>query len=112
MRRVFALLGFASVLSAAVASFVVLPQGASRAAATASEATFLIPASEGYGVADCLSGVNLECGQVIAAAWCEAQGYARAKSFGPAAAEDHTASVKPASARPDDGRPIAITCED
>jgi hypothetical protein len=109
MRRAAALLGFASVLGAAVASFVVLPQGATRAAPTAGEATFLIPASDGYGVADCLTGADPECGQVIATAWCEAQGYIRAASFGPAAAEDHTGSVEP-GVRRDRGQPISITC--
>ena len=46
------------------------------------EKTFLIPASEGYGVGECLTSPGSECGQVVADAWCEAQGFAAAQSFG------------------------------
>jgi len=36
------------------------------------EKTFLIPASEGYGVGECLTSPGSECGQVVADAWCGA----------------------------------------
>lgn len=110
MRRAFAFLGFASVLGAAVASFTAVPNGASRASAAPSEAVFLIPAADGYGVADCLSGANQECGTVVANAWCEAQGFARAQAFGPARPEDHTGSVETASLVEEPARPTVITC--
>ncbi len=51
----------------------------------------VIPASDGYGFDDCLSG-GKPCGQVIADAWCEAHGMAASVSFG--RAEDITASIK------------------
>lgn len=74
------------------------------------EKTFLIPAGEGYGVGDCLSDGSSECGQVVANAWCESQGFASAGSFGVASPEDHTGAIetaaKPAAA------PIRITCQD
>jgi hypothetical protein len=97
MRRTFAVLGFASVFGAAVASFTAMPNGASRASAGPHEATFLIPAADGYGVADCLSGQNPECGTVVANAWCEAQGFARAQAFGPARPETTPARSRPAT---------------
>ena len=50
----------------------------------------VIPASDGYGFDDCLSG-NKSCGKVIADAWCEAHGMAASLSFG--RADDVTASV-------------------
>ena len=50
----------------------------------------VIPASDGYGFDDCLSG-GKACGQVIADAWCEAHGMAASVSFG--RAEDITASL-------------------
>jgi hypothetical protein len=106
MRRTIAVLGFVSILASAAFSFTVLPNGTSRAA-TAHEATFLIPATDGYGVADCLSSGS-ECGKVVANAWCEAQGYTQAANFGLAAAEDATGTVGAASSRND--RPISITC--
>ena len=55
----------------------------------------VIPASDGYGFDDCLSG-GKACGQVIADAWCEAHGMAASVSYG--RAEDVTASIKGATA--------------
>lgn len=55
----------------------------------------VIPASDGYGFDDCLSG-NKSCGQTIADAWCEAHGMAA--SIGFSRAEDITASLAGAPA--------------
>ena len=74
------------------------------------EKTFLIPAGEGYGVGDCLSEGGSACGQVVADAWCESQGFASAGSFGIASPEDHTGSIEPA-VKPTEA-PIKITCQD
>lgn len=101
MRRALAVFGFAGLLASAAAA-VMVPNGKAAAAA---EETFLIPASEGYGVADCLTN-GAECGRVVANAWCEAQGYGLAASFGIAAPEDATASTGADSS----ARPISITC--
>lgn len=106
MRRTLTALGFTSVFAAASLLFTILPSDPSRAAAPEVE-TFLIPANDGYGVADCLTSGS-ECGQVVASAWCEAHGYGRAETFGVAAAEDATGSV--ATEKPKADRPIAITC--
>ncbi len=106
MRRTVAISGFVAFVAAAALSFLVLPSGSSRAATDS--ATFLIPASDGYGVAECLASGN-ECGRVIAQAWCEAQGFGRAEAFGPSRPEDATGSVEP-TPRSSEGRPIAITC--
>lgn len=51
----------------------------------------VIPATDGYGFEDCLSG-NKSCGHTIADAWCEAHGMAASVSFG--RAEDITASIR------------------
>lgn len=74
------------------------------------EKTFLIPAADGYGVGDCLSEGGSACGQVVADAWCESQGFASAGSFGIASPEDHTGSIEPA-VKPTEA-PIKITCQD
>jgi hypothetical protein len=42
---------------------------------------FLLAASDGYGVQDCLAEGG-ECGHAVADAWCAAQGSARAVDFG------------------------------
>jgi hypothetical protein len=75
------------------------------------EKTFLIPSSDGYGVGDCLTTPGSECGQVVANAWCEAQGYATANTFGIAAADEYTGAIAQPIATPTE-RPIRITCRD
>ena len=106
MRRAIAVFGFLSILTLTAASFVVLPNGTSKANVV--NATFLIPAGDGYGVADCLTGGN-ECGRIVANAWCEAHGFSRAETYG-LAIEDVTGSTEPTLSRRS-ARPISITCE-
>jgi hypothetical protein len=104
MRRVLAVLAVTgAVLGAGLFA------GATRAA-TNTEKTFLLPASEGYGVADCLVGKS-ECGQVVADAWCEAQGFAASASYGVAAREDLTGAIDAPTTRSAEP-PIRITCKD
>ena len=80
-------------------------------ALTSVEKTFLIPSSDGYGVGDCLTTPGSECGQVVANAWCEAQGYAMAGSYGIAAIDEYTGAIEHPVATPTE-RPIRITCQD
>jgi hypothetical protein len=108
MRRTLAVLAFGAVVASGIGSLIVLPNGATRAAAK--DATFLIPAADGYGVADCLTAPASECGRVVADAYCEAQGFAKSQSFGRAAAEDVTGTVEAAIVRPESERPIRISC--
>jgi hypothetical protein len=75
------------------------------------EKTFLIPSSDGYGVGDCLTTPGSACGQVVANAWCEAQGYAAANSYGVAAADEYTGAISQPVPSPSE-RPIRITCQD
>ena len=59
-------------------------------------ASFLIPANDGYGVADCLAhGRGLR--RIVANAWCEAHGLGKAAQFGPVDPADVTASVQTTS---------------
>lgn len=108
MRRALALGIFTAIVAAGAGSLVVLPTAETRAAAK--DAIFLIPAAEGYGVADCLTSPGSDCGRVVADAYCEAQGFARSESFGRAAAEDLTGSLEAAALRPESERPILIAC--
>lgn len=100
MRRSFAIAGLLAALGCAT-TFAVIPSAPTQAAS--SSATFIIPANDGYGVAECST---TSCGQVVADQWCAAQGFARSVSFGAADAADVTGSV----GRSRDSRPIAITC--
>ena len=55
---------------------------------------FVVPPSDGYGVAECMKP-GQECGQVIADAWCESHGHAHATAFG--LAEDVTGTIRAAA---------------
>jgi hypothetical protein len=108
MCRTFAVLSLAAALACATLSLTILPTAVTRAATSGADATFLIPASDGYGVADCLMGAS-ECGKVVANAWCEAHGFSGAESFGPAAAQE-TSAVDTVSTAKRSQPPISITC--
>lgn len=103
MRRAVASLGLVLAIAAAI-PFLVAPVSQPRAQ-SGGEVTFLIPASDGYGVGDCLS-TGAECGRVVADAWCEAQGFARAARFGQVAPEDVTASTGSRK----QVAPVSVTC--
>ena len=105
MRRTIAVLAFTAALASAAASFTALPGGRQGGA---TEATFLVPSNDGYGVGDCLLSGG-ECGQMVADAWCGAQGFRRAVRFSATAPEDVTGSVQTVSTGSRE-RPIAITC--
>ncbi len=107
MRRTLTVLGLTTLLAAAAASFVVLPNGTSRAAAMDNDLTFIISADDGYGLGDCLASGN-DCGKIVANAWCEAHGYRRAESFGLSA--DTVASAAHVRVSVEADRPVTITC--
>jgi len=80
----------------ALSAFAVAPLAAAQA-----PSTFVIAASEGYGIGDCLAEGGA-CGQIIADAWCVAHGTTHAVSFGPAtgltaAADRQAVQTSPAS---------------
>lgn len=68
---------------------------------------FFIPESDGYGVSDCLAGSSA-CGKVVADSWCEAHGQGAAIAWGKA--EDITASIAEASARPRKAGALVVRC--
>jgi hypothetical protein len=103
MRRAVALLGLFGILGAGI-SLSVLPTS-QTAASPNTPRTFLIPASDGYGVAS-----KSECGKIVANAWCEAQGYKQATAFGLASREDFTGSVAKSSTGAAPEQPLVITC--
>jgi hypothetical protein len=68
--------------------------------------TFIIAATDGYGVEVCLAEGG-ECGHVVADAWCEAHGHGAAISFG--LAEDVTGAIAGGGKA---GAPYLVTCSD
>jgi hypothetical protein len=104
MRGKLTALGVAGTLLLAGLSLSLLSTESTQAASPA-QATFIVPANDGYGIGDCaISGSS--CGKVVADSWCEAQGFARSESFGIADAADVTGSLVGSTA----DRPISITC--
>ena len=106
MRRKLAMLGvIASVLGGAM--FLGTPQSVSGEAS--SEATFVIPADDSYGVAECTTAA---CGKVVADQWCVAQGFAASVAFGETDATEVTGSIQNRFVRTTQptSRPISITC--
>lgn len=107
MRRAYAMLGLGTVMFvAATVSLTLLPNGTQ---ASSTEATFIVPAADGYGVAECLV-TGHTCGQAVADTWCEAQGYARAVSFRQTTPDEVTGSVQKVSVAAQELLPVAITC--
>ena len=105
MRRAFTMLGMGTAVFFAAASLTLLPNGTQ---ASSTEATFMVPAADGYGVAECLIG-NQACGQVVANAWCEAHGYAKAVSFRQISPVEVTGTIQKASFGPKEP-PVSVTC--
>ena len=52
--------------------------------------TYVVPPSDGYGIAECFTGER-DCARVVADAWCEAHGDAPAIAYGLTA--DSTGSI-------------------
>lgn len=102
MRRKLAVLGLALVLTGGAVTLSALPIATTQAVASVGP-TFVVPSNDGYGIAECVASGSA-CGQVVADAWCEAQGFARSASFGMAEISA-TASFGAAAARP-----ISVTC--
>ncbi len=75
-----------------VALFLSVVLLAVPANATERTSRFLIPANDGYGLADCLEEGS-SCGPMVANAWCEAKGFRTAKQFGRAEPGDITATT-------------------
>ncbi|MBB4039401.1 hypothetical protein GGR34_001043 [Microvirga flocculans] len=105
MRRAFAMLGMGTVVFLAAASLTLLPNGTK---ASSTQATFMVPAADGYGVAECLI-TNQACGQDVAKVWCEAHGYAKAVSFRQISPDEITGSIQKASLGPKEP-PVSVTC--
>ncbi len=70
---------------------------AARAEANASGgASFIVSASDGYGVNDCIKSGD-DCAKIVADAWCEAHGHGASRAFGRAG--DVTGSIDRVSAK-------------
>ncbi|HMB10144.1 hypothetical protein [Saliniramus sp.] len=113
MRRAFAAFGFIALAGALVTSFTLVATTELRAF-IGDRATFVIPASEGYGIADCLTGGEI-CGDIVAQAWCEAHGYGAVREYGEIRRETmggfaEIGAIMSDGATPTQPRPLMIAC--
>lgn len=97
MRRSFAVLGLGFAALSVAAAMTLAPSQTKAAGPT-----FVIPANDGYGIAECVESAS-PCGKVVADAWCEAQGFRRSASVGPVDVET-TGSIDTKRGR------ISVTC--
>lgn len=101
----------ASVLACAAAALAVSSVVPTPAPARAEGGhSLVIPANDGYGMAECLSE-GAACGKVIADAWCEAQGYGTAEGFGPADPTEVTASIAVKAPSPTAPKAYMVVCK-
>ena len=55
-------------------------------------ADFVIAGGDGYGATECLASVG-QCGRIVADAWCDSKGFAKAVSYRAAGKDEITAST-------------------
>lgn len=113
-------LGFSMLRAFAVASFLglsalsFLPLATAQTGSAATEPrTFMIPDNDGYGVGECLAaGPASGCGRIVADAWCESKGFAKAVTFGKGDPTEVTGSVQEQKADSGPKTPgvVMITC--
>ena len=99
--------GFAA-LALALPQLVVASPGA-KSASGLNEGTYLIPANDGYGVADCIASKK-SCGKIVADAWCQNHGYKTALSYGVADRSDFTGSVPKSAGNAANAMPMVVNC--
>ena len=95
----------AGALGIALAGVVLL---VSPPAHAAEPFAFVIPAEDGYGIADCMQAGSA-CGQAMATSWCEAHGHPHVAAFG--LSDDVTGSVPGAEGTVTPGA-LVIRCGD
>lgn len=80
--------------------------------AEASSATkdFILPTDDGYGMDDCLAEGGT-CGQLVADAWCKANGLVKSIAYGPIDPAEMTASISTAKISRTAPAAYSVTCE-
>jgi hypothetical protein len=97
------------ILSLMMASLFLMAMHFSARADADQTQTFVIPASDGYGVSECLMPGSA-CGQTLADAWCEAHGLSKSLAYGPA--EDITASTGTSDAPKGEAGSFIVKCQE
>jgi hypothetical protein len=96
-----------SALSIALVCSVVSVISAHSTPAEPRKKEFVIANDDGYGTSDCLTKGSA-CGKIVADAWCESKGFARAVAYRPAERGETTQSIRHSS--PSDA--FVISCSE
>ena len=80
-----------------------------RAAKASDSHIIVISGNDGYGIQDCLAKQK-GCGEIVAAAWCEAEGYAAPLAYG--RAEDVTDAITGVKGAKLDPDAFIVKCAD
>jgi len=101
----------AIALSIAVLASVLVAVSSQSSASDESrqQREFVILNDDGYGTSDCLAKASA-CGKIVADAWCESKGFAKAVAYRPASADDVTQSV--AASRTPLNETFVIACSE
>jgi hypothetical protein len=94
----------------AALSLALLLLAAQNAAAGPATQELILPADDGYGMDDCLAETGT-CGQLIADAWCKANGLAKSIAYGPIDPAEMTASISTAKISRTTPAAYSVTCE-
>lgn len=94
----------------AALSLALLLLAAQNAEAAPATKDFILPADDGYGMDDCLAETGT-CGQLIADAWCKANGLVKSIAYGPIDPAEMTASISTAKISRTTPAAYSVTCE-
>lgn len=83
-------------------------QEAMKSTEPARTKTYVIPASDGYGIGDCFRQGGT-CGAIVASSWCESRGHGKPAAWG--SADDVTATAAAGAKAPPKGA-LVITCNE
>lgn len=94
----------------AALSLALMLLAAQNAGAAPATKDFILPADDGYGMDDCLAEAGT-CGQMIADAWCKANGLVKSIAYGPIDPAEMTASISTAKIARTTPAAYRVTCE-
>lgn len=94
----------------AALSLALMLLGVQNAEAAPATKDFILPADDGYGMDDCLAEAGT-CGQLVADAWCKANGLVKSIAYGPIDPAEMTASISTAKISRTAPAAYSVTCE-
>ncbi|MFM8701793.1 MAG: hypothetical protein ACKOC1_10415 [Hyphomicrobiales bacterium] len=91
-------------------TLTLVPLAARHGVARPATQDLILPTNEGYGMDECLAAGGT-CGEMVADAWCKANGLAKSIAYGPIDPAEMTASISTARIARTAPAAYRITCE-